>query len=106
SLASQVIYPACKACVTYEAVDHRQRFNLDHTDDICSFAMHPSGRLAATGEVGREPKIIVWDTATMQTIKVLRGFHQRAVTLLAFSEDGALLASVGQDENHCLAVHD
>lgn len=24
----------------------------------------------------------------------------------AFSEDGVLLASVGQDDNHCLAVHD
>lgn len=24
----------------------------------------------------------------------------------AFSENGALLASVGQDDNHCLAVHD
>lgn len=33
-------------------------------------------------QVGREPKIIVWDTATMQTVKVLKGFHQRAVTLL------------------------
>lgn len=24
----------------------------------------------------------------------------------AFSENGSLLASVGQDDNHCLAVHD
>eukprot|EP00752_Nemacystus_decipiens_P008508 g7598.t1 len=106
SAGGEVVYHACRACVSYNAEDHRQRFNLDHTDDICSFAMHPSGRLAATGEVGVEPKIIVWDTATMQTVKVLKGFHRRAVTLLAFSENGALLASVGQDENHCLAVHD
>lgn len=27
-------------------------------------------------------------------------------TTQAFSENGALLASVGQDDNHCLAVHD
>lgn len=46
-----MVYHACRACVSYNAADHRQRFNLDHTDDICSFAMHPSGRLAATGEV-------------------------------------------------------
>ncbi|CBJ26175.1 conserved unknown protein [Ectocarpus siliculosus] len=106
SAGGEVIYHACRACVSYNATDHRQRFNLDHTDDICSFAMHPSGRLAATGEVGTEPKIIIWDTATMQTVKVIKGFHRRAVTLLAFSENGALLASVGQDDNHCLAVHD
>ena len=47
----KVVYHACRACVSYNATDHRQRFNLDHTDDISSFAIHPSGRLAATGEV-------------------------------------------------------
>ncbi|CAM9158468.1 unnamed protein product, partial [Scytosiphon promiscuus] len=106
SAGGEVIYHACRACVSYHSTDHRQRFNLDHTDNICSFAIHPSGRLAATGEVGNEPKIIIWDTSTMQTVKVLKGFHRRAVTLLAFSENGALLASVGQDDNHCLAIHD
>lgn len=33
-------------------------------------------------QVGTGPKIIIWDTATMQTVKVLKGFHRRAVTLL------------------------
>lgn len=53
SLRRKVIYHACRACVSYDASNHRQRFNLDHTDNICSFAIHPSGRLAATGEVGK-----------------------------------------------------
>lgn len=56
----QVIYPACRACVAYEAGEHRQRFNLDHTDDICGFALHPNGRLAATGEVGSQPTATPW----------------------------------------------
>lgn len=38
--------------------------------------------LNSFSQVGRDPKIIVWETATMQTVRVLRGFHQRAVTLL------------------------
>lgn len=32
--------------------------------------------------------------------------HGANTRLKAFSENGALLASVGQDDNHCLAVHD
>ena len=32
--------------------------------------------------------------------------HGTNSRLKAFSENGALLASVGQDDNHCLAVHD
>lgn len=51
----QVIYPACRACVVYDGNENRQRFNLDHTDDICSFAVHPNGKLAATGEVSPAP---------------------------------------------------
>ncbi|CAN0001164.1 unnamed protein product, partial [Choristocarpus tenellus] len=42
----------------------------------------------------------------METVKVLRGFHERAVSLLAFSDDGVFLASVGQDEQRCLGVYD
>lgn len=32
--------------------------------------------------------------------------HKHTKIKQAFSENGALLASVGQDDNHCLAVHD
>ena len=50
----------------------------------------------ATGEIGRKPKIIVWDSDTLQTLAVLKGFHKRGVPLLAFSEGrGDRLASVG-----------
>ncbi|CAM9920159.1 unnamed protein product, partial [Discosporangium mesarthrocarpum] len=77
-----VVYHAGRACVSYSGAEHRQRFNLDHTDDVVSLALHPSGRIAATGEVGTNPKIIIWDTASMKTLKVLRGFHERAVSLL------------------------
>lgn len=38
---------------------HRQRFNLVHSDDIISFAMHPNQRVVATGQVGAKPKIQV-----------------------------------------------
>lgn len=37
----------------------KQRFNVIHTDDIISFAMHPSEELVATGQVGAKPKIQV-----------------------------------------------
>ena len=86
------------------------RYNLDHTDDIVSLAIHPSGEMVATGELGAVPKIVVWNSTDkvgfMDAVVVLTGFHRRAVLQLAFSPDGKYLASVGQDDDHSVAVWD
>ena len=71
-----------------------------------SFAMHPGGHIVATGEVGKNPKVIVWDVNTTKPVSVLHGFHSEAVTQLAFNESGSKLATVGQDKYNCLAVYD
>jgi microtubule-associated protein-like 6 len=36
-----------------------------HTDDITALAVHPERDIVATGEVGRNPKIIVWNASHM-----------------------------------------
>lgn len=42
----------------------------------------------------------------MRTVKVLEGYHRRAVTTVRFSPDGRLLATMGADDHHGLAVYD
>lgn len=37
---------------------------------------------------------------SLQTLCVLKGFHRRAVSLLRFSKNGKLLATVGHDTHH------
>jgi hypothetical protein len=38
-------------------------------------------------------------------LQVLSGFHKRGIACLAFSASGALLATVGLDDDHSVAVH-
>ena len=83
-----------------------QQHHFAHTDDILCLTLHPEGKLAATGQVGRVPKIVIWDTETMETVQVLEGFHRRAVCQLDFSRDGRRIATVGQDANHSIAVYE
>jgi WD40 repeat protein/Ca2+-binding EF-hand superfamily protein len=108
----EIVYHAAGAGIVYSKANEEaatpiaQRFNLDHTDDIVSFAMHPNGNICATGEFGANPKIVVWDSKTMKALKVIRGFHQNAVVHLDFSPDGKKLASIGQDDDRSLAIYE
>lgn len=51
-------------------------------------------------------QVIVWEMGEMRTVKVLEGYHRRAVTTVKFSPDGRLLATMGADDHHGLAVYD
>jgi len=56
--------------------------------------------------VGNTASVIVWDAGSCGTLAVLKGFHKRGVCQVAWSEDGTKIASVGQDDNHSIAVYD
>ncbi len=53
-----------------------------------SLAIHPDKIQVATGQVGKDPFICIWDTYTMQTVSILRDVHTHGVACLAFDSDG------------------
>jgi echinoderm microtubule-associated protein-like 6 len=103
-----IIYHVAKVCIVYDREKHLQRFMLEHTDDVVSICMHPDGVHVATGALGRNPTIIVWNSITLSTVRKLEGFHKRAVTSLSFSNGSAgnFLVSAGQDMDHSIAIYD
>ena len=129
----QIVYPAATMGVVYDARAHVQRFvQGGHADEVVSLAVHPSGRFVATGEVGAggAPKVVVWDALAAANdpalatggakngkrsgvagyartvVTVIKGLHVGAVSHVAFSPDGLLLATIGEDRDHTLAVYD
>ena len=83
-------------------------------------AVHPSGLIVASGQVGRKPPLCIWDAGGDQggapndpkgeadSITHLGNliFHRRGIVALDFSPDGALLVSVGADDGHSMAIWD
>lgn len=53
-----------------------------------SLALHPERVLVATGQVGKEPYICVWDSYTMQTVSILKDVHTHGIACLAFDLEG------------------
>ena len=100
-----IAYHAAGLGVVYDPQTHTQRHFGRHTDEITAIAFAPDKRTVATGEVGRRPKIYVWDAISMQALKQLQGKLQRGVKCMAFSPSGALLAAVDTSDEHQVAVY-
>mmetsp|Transcript_105800 Transcript_105800/g.182481 ORF Transcript_105800/g.182481 Transcript_105800/m.182481 type:complete len:736 (-) Transcript_105800:519-2726(-) len=101
-----IVYFAACVGIVHNIVNNTQKFFFGHTDDIVSIDLHKQRGLVATGQIGKSPKICVWDVNTQTLVQEFAGYHQRAVVSVAFSADGSLLASVGLDDDHSIAVYD
>ncbi|KAK7103893.1 echinoderm microtubule-associated protein-like 6 [Littorina saxatilis] len=102
----EIVYHVAAAAIIYNKEKNQQRFYTQHTDDILCLCIHPLKDLIATGQVGRDPSIHVWDVETLKTGAILKGQHQRGVCTVDFSADGKRLASVGLDDNHSIVIWD
>lgn len=78
-----------------------------HSDDIVSLAMTEDRNLVATGQVGLEPMIFVWDASTAERVSLMtlrKG--ARSVSALAFSPNGKYLAAADMSDDHAVHVFD
>lgn len=75
-----IVYPAAGAGVIHHIGLGTQKFYLKHTDDIISMAVHNGEKyknIVASGQIGENPTIHVWNPQTQQTLSVLSGKHKR-----------------------------
>ena len=104
---NEICYSAGEVLVGYSKGEHKQRHGFGHTYEIASLAVSPDNITVATSQAGTRPKIILWDTKSMQIKKTMTGLHRDVVRHLRFSQpDGARLLSVGQDYNHTIGIWD
>uniref|UniRef100_A0AAY4A246 Echinoderm microtubule-associated protein-like 5 n=1 Tax=Denticeps clupeoides TaxID=299321 RepID=A0AAY4A246_9TELE len=104
--AKEIVYFVAGVGVVYNAREHKQKFYLGHNDDIISLALHPERVLVATGQVGKEPYICVWDSYTTQSVSILKDMHTHGIACLAFDLEGQCLVSVGLDAKNTICVWD
>ena len=67
--------------------------------------------LVVTGQMGKDPKILVWSsrptkgTRHLPQLCLIHGDHKRAIIGLAFNKTGEFIASMGYDNNRSIAVY-
>eukprot|EP00742_Colponemidia_sp_Colp-10_P006323 GILJ01006777.1.p1 GENE.GILJ01006777.1~~GILJ01006777.1.p1 ORF type:complete len:2262 (-),score=409.36 GILJ01006777.1:195-6980(-) len=104
--SGDIVYTTAALGIVMNPQTRKQKYFNSHTDDVVCLSIHPSGNFIATGQMGKNPAVHVWDTATCTVKATLQGFQQRAVRTVAFSPSGDKVACTGEDNDHCLAVYD
>ena len=109
-----VLHSGCVA-IAYNKESNTQRHLVDdpttdeldgHTEDILCLARHPTGSIFATGEVGMSPKLLAWSTLNMSKPRTeIQGFFKTAIVACTFSRDGTMIAAVGADPDHSIALY-
>lgn len=102
----EIVYFAAAAGIVYDPVKKTQRHFIEHTDDVISLALHPDLRTVATGEIGAEPTIYIWDSTRMSIVSILSGHHSGGITTLGFSSSGDLLGSVDLAAESTFCLYD
>lgn len=102
--SNEVVYHIAATGIVLNSETSTQIHNTTHNDDILCLAVHPQGLSVATGEIGKRPKIVVWDANTGVTLVTI-SYHEAGISHICFTGDGSCVISVGMDTNRIVAVH-
>ncbi len=107
SASGSVVYHAATICIVFNKSTRKQKFiNGAHTADIISLAEHPSGQIFSTGDVAKDPRIVIWNSTDNTVIAKINKVHKGGIAFLSFNSRGNILASVGLDSDNTLVLHD
>jgi WD40 repeat protein len=121
--AREVLYASASKVVIHDLNSNSQCFFDGHSDDISCFAVSADGGLVASGQVGAQPELLVWETVLADNVttpgpeypasapyvrglvaRLGRRFFARGVCAAAFSCDNKFVAAVSCDDKHELGV--
>ena len=93
------------AGILCDPLTNHQSFYLNHNDDIVCMALNPrSTKVIATGQIGKNAPVHIWDLQSRETLSIVQGAHSVGVCSVDFSHNGKLLLCVGLDSKHSITV--
>lgn len=96
----KLVYHCAGVGVVMDKRLNTQKFFMDHRDDIHCLAIHPNGRICATGQIGPKPRLCVWDNQTMECLAMFTTPLTKGIKTVAFSNDGKYLVASAMDDDH------
>ena len=102
-----IVYPAAAVGIVLDLKTMNEDFYFGHNDDILCLDYHPGKNLVASGSMGARDtaRLCLWSVSPVKEKFVIFGFHKFAVVGVSFNQSGSIVASVGMDEHHSVALY-
>jgi echinoderm microtubule-associated protein-like 5 len=101
-----VVYHTAACGIVLNKKANTMRVSTDHNDDITCLDVNPGKGLVATGEMGKWPSLIIWDSNTLETKRIFAKKLERSIGNVAISRSGRYVAATSMSDKHEIAVYD
>lgn len=83
----KVVFHAAALGIVLNKQNNTQTFFDQHDEDMVAMAIHPNGKIVATGQMAKAGKaklidIYVWEIESKKVLANLKGFHLRAIRMV------------------------
>eukprot|EP01041_Mallomonas_annulata_P001147 gene1147-2216_t len=102
--SGDLVFPSSRYVCVYNKKSNCQTIYSQHTAEISCVCVTRDGSLVASVEKTKRPVIHIWDSSTCVNIIELPLLHRKGVVSMQFSTDKKMLVSVGQDQDHSIAI--
>lgn len=99
-----IVYHSANIGIVYDKKTNAQKFFLEHNDDISCMSVFETQ--IATGQLGENPSIHIWEHKTQTLKHTLKGVLKKGISHLCFSNNGKKLAASSMDENQTVMIYD
>ena len=126
---SRIVFPLATLVVLMHIKTSEQHFFHDHTQEVSCVTLHPDRNIIASGQMGKDGRILVWDSSSSmsssslvaptssstsfsdtmnksESIELFLYSGTRGVSGVNFSGDGRLLVALGLDEGNTMTIFD
>ena len=112
--SKRIIFPAAALVVVMDIESSSQGYFSGHSEDVTCITIHPDRAIAASGQMGKDGRILIWDSSVIgpgsrefnAAVELYMNNGIRGVCGINFSGDGRFLVALGMDESHSMVVFD
>lgn len=105
---ADAIFAAAKTiCIMQTKQGGQQRFLFGHNDDVSCLCVNKMHKVAASGQLGKQPSVKIWDLQSGRCLcSLLCDEGDRQVVTLGMDHSSSILAAISGNNRHSLTVWD